>query len=73
MVVILRLNSEWKCHSCGGRGDLLMRKIPVRYVRGLDELEFLLAGAAPLSRRVTAKSTTCAVIVSFSRSCRRCE
>jgi hypothetical protein len=31
------------------------------------------AGDAPLSRRVTATSTTCAVVVSFSRSRRSCE
>jgi len=31
------------------------------------------AGDAALSRRVTAKSTTCAVVVSFSRNRRRCE
>jgi len=28
LVVILQLNSEWKCHSCGGRGDLLMIENP---------------------------------------------
>jgi len=28
LVVILQLNSEWKCHSCGGRGDLLMMENP---------------------------------------------
>jgi len=31
------------------------------------------AGDAPLSWRVTAKSTTCAVVVSFSRNRRRRE
>jgi hypothetical protein len=35
---------------------------------GLDELEFLPAGDAPPSRRVTAKSTTYAVVVTFGRS-----
>ncbi len=40
---------------------------------GLDELEFLPAGDAPLSRRVKAKSTRWAVVVSFSRSRRRYE
>jgi len=40
---------------------------------GLDDLEFLPAGDALLSRRVKAKSTRCAVVVRFSRSRRRCE
>jgi hypothetical protein len=40
---------------------------------GLDDLEFLPAGDALLSRRVKAKSTRCAVVVRFSRSRRRYE
>jgi hypothetical protein len=40
---------------------------------GLDDLEFLPAGDALLSRRVKAKSARCAVVVRFSRSRRRYE
>jgi hypothetical protein len=40
---------------------------------GLDDLEFLPAGDALLSRRAKAKSTKCAVVVRFSRSRRRYE
>ena len=40
---------------------------------GLDDLEFLSAGNALLTRRVKAKSTRHAVVVRFSRSRRRYE
>jgi hypothetical protein len=40
---------------------------------GLNDLEFLPAGDALLSRRVKAKSTRWAVVVRFSRSRRRYE
>ena len=40
---------------------------------GLDDLEFLPAGDALLSRRVKAKSTKWAVVVRFSRTRRRYE
>ena len=76
LVVVRPLNSEWKCHRCGGSGDLLMMENPGPACLGcvgLDELEFLPAGDAPLSRRVKAKSTRWAVVVSFSRSRRRYE
>ena len=76
LVVIQPLNSEWTCHRCGGTGGLLMMEYPgpacLRCV-GLDDLEFLPAGDALLSRRVKAKSTRCAVVVRFSRSRRRYE
>ena len=76
LVVIRPLNREWKCHRCGGSGDLLMMENPGPACLGcvgLDELEFLPAGDALLSRRVKAKSRRCAVVVSFSRSRRRYE
>ena len=76
LVVIQPLNDEWKCHRCGGSGDLLMMENPgpaCLRCAGLDRLEFLPAGDALLSRRVKAKSATCAVVVSFSRSRRRYE
>ena len=76
LVVVQPLNSEWACHRCGGSGGLLMMEDPgpacLRCV-GLDDLEFLPAGDALLSRRVKAKSTRCAVVVRFSRSRRRYE
>ena len=76
LVVIRPLNREWKCHRCGGSGDLLMMENPGPACLGcvgLDDLEFLPAGDALLSRRVKVKSTTRAVVVSFSRSRRRYE
>jgi hypothetical protein len=76
LVVILPLNNEWKCHRCGGTGDLLVMENPgpacLRCV-GLDDLEFLGAGDALLTRRARAKSPRHAVVVRFSRSRRRYE
>jgi hypothetical protein len=76
LVVILPLNDEWKCHRCGGTGDLLVMENPgpacLRCV-GLDDLEFLGAGDALLTRRARAKSPRHAVVVRFSRSRRRYE
>ena len=76
LVVIRPLNQEWTCHRCGGTGGLLVMENPgtacLRCV-GLDDLEFLPAGDALLTRRVKAKSTRSAVVVRFSRSRRRYE
>jgi hypothetical protein len=76
LVVVRPLHHEWTCHRCGGSGDLLMMENSgpacLRCV-GLDDLEFVPAGDALLSRRVKANSTRCAVVVSFSRSRRRYE
>jgi hypothetical protein len=76
LVVIQPLNDEWKCHRCGGTGDLLMMENPgpacLRCV-GLDDLEFLSAGDAALTRRAKAKSGRHAVVVRFSKSRRRYE
>jgi hypothetical protein len=76
LVVIQPLNAAWTCHRCGGTGDLLVMEDPgpacLRCV-GLDDLEFLLAGDALLTRRVKAKSARSAVVVRFSRSRRRYE
>jgi hypothetical protein len=76
LVVIQPLNDAWTCHRCGGTGDLLMMEKPgpacLRCV-GLDDLEFLGAGDALLTRRVKAKSARHAVVVRFSRSRRRYE
>ena len=76
LVVIQPLKSEWTCHRCGKTGDLLMMENSGPACLGcvgLDDLEFLPAGDALLSRRVKAKSTRCAVVVRFSRSRRRYE
>jgi hypothetical protein len=76
LVVIQPLNDEWKCHRCGGTGDLLVMENPgpacLRCV-DLDDLAFLAAGDALLTRRVRAKSPRHAVVVRFSRSRRRYE
>jgi hypothetical protein len=76
LVVIRPLKPEWTCHRCGGTGALLVMENPgpacLRCV-GLDDLEFLPAGDALLTRRVKAKSGRSAVVVRFSRSRRRYE
>jgi hypothetical protein len=76
LVVIRPLNEAWKCHRCGGTGDLLMMEKPgpacLRCL-GLDDLEFVPAGNALLTRRAKAKSARHAVVVRFSRSRRRYE
>jgi hypothetical protein len=76
LVVIVPLNADWKCHRCGGTGDLLMMEKPgpacLRCL-GLDDLEFLASGDALLTRRAKAKSPRHAVVVKFSRARRRYE
>jgi hypothetical protein len=71
LVVVQPLKPEWTCHRCGDTGDLLMMEAPglacLRCV-GLDDLEFVPAGDALLTRRVKAKSARYAVVVRFSRS-----
>jgi len=71
LVVVQPLNTEWKCHRCGRAGDLLMMEDPgpacLRCV-GLDDLEYLPAGDALLTRRAKAKSARHAVVVRFSRT-----
>src|SRR5882672_9178233 len=52
LVVVQPLNREWKCHRCGKTGDLLMMENPgpaCLICVGLNDLEFLPAGDAPLS------------------------
>jgi hypothetical protein len=76
LVVIQPLNDEWKCHRCGGTGGLLMMETPgpaCMRCAGLDDLEFLGAGDALLTRRVKALSRRHAVVVRFSKSRRRYE
>ena len=71
LVVIQPLNREWTCHKCGGSGDLLIMENPgpaCLRCTGLDDLAFLAAGDALLTRRVKAKSPRFAVVVRFSKS-----
>jgi hypothetical protein len=76
LVVVQPLNAGWICHRCGGTGNLLMMETPgpacLRCV-GLDDLGYLPAGDALLSRHAKAKSTRYAVVVCFSRTRRRYE
>lgn len=74
--MIQPLNQEWTCHRCGGSGGLLMMEPPgpaCLHCVGLDDLEFLPAGDALLTRRAKANSARYAVVVRFSRTRRRYE
>jgi hypothetical protein len=76
LLVIQPLNDTWKCHRCGGTGDLLIMEGPgpaCLRCTGLDDLQFLPAGDALLTRRVKAKSARHTVVVRFSKSRRRYE
>jgi hypothetical protein len=76
LIVVQPLKDDWACHRCGGGGDFLMMENPgpvCLRCMGLDDLAFLPAGDAQLSRRVKAKSRKHAVVVRFSRSRRRYE
>jgi hypothetical protein len=76
LLVIQPLSDTWKCHRCGGTGDLLIMESPGPACLpciGLDDLDFLAAGDALLRRRVKAKSARHAVVVRFSKSLRRYE
>ena len=76
LVVIMPLNDDWKCHRCGGTGGLLVMEPPgpacLRCV-GLDDLDYLPAGDALLTRRAKTGSARHAVVVRFSRSRKRYE
>lgn len=76
LVAIQPLNTEWVCHRCGGSGDLLMMEAAgpaCLRCAGLDDLAYLPAGDALLSRRAKAKSSRHAVVVRFSKTRRRYE
>ena len=76
LVVIQPLNREWTCHKCGGSGDLLIMESPgpvCLRCAGLNDLAFLPAGDALLTRRVKANSARFAVVVRFSKSRHRYE
>lgn len=76
LVVVQPLKPDWRCHRCGGSGDLLIMEDPgpacLRCV-GLADLAFLPAGDALLTRRVKARSARHAVVVRFSKSRKRYE
>jgi hypothetical protein len=71
LVVVQPTNAEWTCHRCSGTGDLLMMETAgpacLRCV-GLDDLVYLPAGDALLTRRAKARSARYAVVVRFSRT-----
>jgi hypothetical protein len=76
LVVIQPLSDTWTCHRCGGSGDLLVMENhgpACLKCTGLDDLVFLGAGDALLTRRAKAKSEKHAIVVRFSRSRRRYE
>jgi hypothetical protein len=71
LVVVQSLNTAWTCHRCGSTGDLLVMENPgpaCLRCAGLDELEFLPAGDALVTRRTKAKSARYAVVVRFSKT-----
>ncbi len=71
LVVVLPRNREWTCHRCGATSEFLMMENPgpacLRCV-GLDDLEYLPAGDALLTRRAKADSVRYAVVVHYSRT-----
>jgi hypothetical protein len=76
LVVVKPLKHAWTCHRCGKSGDLLMMENPgpaCLACVGLDDLTFLPAGDALLTRRAKANSARWAVVVRFSRTRRRYE
>lgn len=76
LVVVQPLKSEWKCHRCGGSGELLIMEAPgpaCLSCAGLSDLQFLPAGDASLTRRVKSESARFAVVVRFSRTRKRYE
>lgn len=71
LVLIQPLNHAWTCHRCGNTGSLLMMEDAgpaCLRCAGLDDLEFLPAGDAALTRRAKAKSARYAVVVRFSKA-----
>jgi hypothetical protein len=76
LLVIVPRNTDWKCHGCGGTGDLLIMEPPgpaCLDCAGLGDLEFLSAGDALLTRRAKQKSSRSAVVVRWSRTRKRYE
>lgn len=75
LVVIAPLN-DWTCTACGGSGELLIMDAtgPLCLAcADLDQLVFLAAGDAALTRRARRASRLSAVVVRFSRARKRYE
>lgn len=70
-LVVIDARKEWTCHRCGGTGAYLMMEdggpACLRCVK-LDDLEYVPAGNALLTRRVKARSACYAVVVRFSKT-----
>lgn len=76
LVAIQPGKPDWKCHRCGGTGDLLIMEPPgpcCLPCAGLGELVFLPSGDATLTRRARALSQQRTVVVRFSRARKRYE
>jgi hypothetical protein len=75
-LVVISPLKDWICAECGGTGNLLFMEGdgPLCLVcADLDQLVFLPAGDAALTRRAKKASGLAAVVVRFSRSRRRYE
>jgi hypothetical protein len=76
LLVIQPRKPDWKCHRCGGSGDLLIMEPPgpsCLRCGGLGGLVFLPSGDALLTRRARAMSQQRAVVVRFSGARKRYE
>ena len=76
LIVIQPLETDWKCHSCGATGNLLIMEPPgpsCLACAGLGSLVFLPAGDAALTRRAKAGSELHALVMRFSRTRKRYE
>ena len=68
--------SDWTCSKCGGTGDFLLMDDTgplCRFCAKLDQLVYLPAGDAALSRHTKQASGLSAIVVRFSRSRKRYE
>jgi hypothetical protein len=71
LLVVQPLKHDWKCHRCGGTGNLLLVENSgpaCLSCAGLGDLVFLPTGNSTLTRRVKRRSTRSAVVVRFSRT-----
>jgi hypothetical protein len=70
-LVVISPIKDWTCTACGGSGDLLIMEGPgplCMTCADLDQLVYLPAGSAALTRRARAHSGLSAIVVRFSRS-----
>jgi len=76
LVAIVPLHPDWKCHRCGGGGDLLTMEPPgpcCLRCAGFADLVYLPRGNAKLTKRVAGLSERKLVVVRFSRARKRYE